>query len=164
MRDLAENEGNQRDHGNSEADENRIRREPVILLALVENILQESNSDDDKSDAHIVDAEVGFDHVPEICGVADNSRRERKRKNANRHVDKEDPVPTEIVSDVSSERGTDGRRHQDGHAIHSEPHATLLCRKCVSEDGLFSGLQSAASGALKNAEEDEHGQACGQST
>ena len=122
--------------------------------------MQESNSDDDKSDAHIVDAEVGFDHVPEICGVADNSRRERKRKNANRHVDKEDPKSDDVVQTFI----ISAQFHQDGHAIHSEPHATLLCRKCVGEDGLFSGLQSAASGALKNAEEDEHGQACGQST
>jgi predicted transcriptional regulator len=70
-------------------------------------------------------------------------------------VDEEDPAPGVVVGDPAAERGADGGREDDRHAIDGEGLAALVRRESVGEDGLLAGLQAAAAGSLEHAEEDE---------
>ena len=85
--------------------------------------------------------------------------RQEERQHADRQIDEEDPVPVVVVGDPAAERGADGGRHHDGHAVHREGHAAFFRRKRIGQDGLFGRLQTSAAGALQDAGDDEHRQA-----
>ena len=84
--------------------------------------------------------------------------RQQKRKNANRDIDEENPAPAKVVGDPTAERGADGRSHHYGNAVNGECHAALGVRKGIDENGLRARLQASAARALKNAEDDQHGE------
>ena len=56
MPELIDHKHNQGHDGNSQTNRNHIRKEPVILFSLVENKLQETNSDYDESHPEFQDA------------------------------------------------------------------------------------------------------------
>src|SRR6185369_6986514 len=61
-----------------------------------------------------------------------------------------------VVGDPSTQRGANGRSHYYSDAIDGKSHSSFGWRECVSENGLFAGLQSASAGALKDAKDNEH--------
>ena len=80
---------------------------------------------------------------------------EEEREQADRQVDKEDPVPVEVVGNPAAQRGTDGGCDDHGHAVNSESLAALLGGEGVGQNGLFGRLQSSAARALQDARDNE---------
>src|ERR1035441_3965063 len=134
-----------------------MRREPIILLSLVEHELQEADADNDQADADVIHAVLRSPEVFEIGRILDNALCQHQREDADGHVDEEDPVPAVVIRDPTAKSWTDCRSDDDGYAIHGECHAALLGRKRVSEDCLFAGPESATACTLQDAEEDQHG-------
>ena len=151
-------EGDQRDHGEREKDGDVGGAEPVFLLALVEDDLQEAEADDDQRQADVIDLDV----LALDCRAATADLRppggEEEGEQADGDVDEENPAPVVIVGDPAAESGADGRGDDDRHAEDGEGLAALLGREGVREDGLFAGAHASSAGALQDAEENEEGQ------
>src|SRR6202042_2181090 len=119
-------EAHERDHGDDEGDGNEAAAEPVKLLTLVEEVLQEADADDDQGNADVVDAQAGVAQFLKVLGIKDQALREEEREQADGEIDEEDPVPGVIVGAPAAESGADRGRHDNGHAPDGEGHATLL--------------------------------------
>ena len=129
--------------------------EPVLLLALVEHELQAADADRDQAEAHEVDlGSLALLLRFQIRRVFDHAVAQVERQQADGQVDEEDPVPVEVVGDPAAERGADGRRDDDGHAVDGEGLAALFDGEGVGEDGLLAGREAAAAEALQDAGED----------
>jgi hypothetical protein len=111
-----------------------------------------------KAEAEVVHFEeagaVGLDPR----GIFNEARDEEEGEDADGDVDVEDPAPGEVVGDPAAEGGADGRGENGDEAVESEGLAALLGLEGVGHDGLGHGLQAAAAGSLKDAEEKQHGQ------
>ncbi len=133
------------------------RAKPVLLLALVEGEFETADAKGDKAKAHEVDLVVLGPLFAELerGRIFDHAVAEVEGQQANRYVDEEDPVPVEVVRDPTAEGGADGWRDDDGHAVEGECLAAFFHGKGIGEDGLFAGGETAASGSLKDAGDDE---------
>jgi hypothetical protein len=60
-----------------------------------------------------------------ITRLADPQVRDRDRRNADRHVQEEDPLPPERVNDQSAHERTEGDRQSDSRAVDAHRHAAL---------------------------------------
>jgi hypothetical protein len=74
----------------------------------------------------------------ELGRIFDHAVRQEEREQADGQVDEEDPVPVEVVGDPAAERGADGRREDNGHAIDGKGLPALLNGEGIGEDGLFA--------------------------
>src|SRR5262249_36769560 len=117
----------------------------------------------DQSDSDVVDAEAGFHTLAlHVRRIADEKVRQNQRNDSDRDVDVENPAPGIIVGNPAAEPWTDCGRDDDSDSVDSESHTALFERERVVKDGLLARLQSAAAGALQNAEEHQHSQIGGQ--
>ena len=139
-----------------EADE--IGGEPIVLLALVEHNLQAAHGDGEETEADIIHIEQAGAIGLDPRGIFDEAGDEKEGENADGDVDVEDPAPGEVVGDPAAEGGPDGGGEDGDEAVEGKGLAALLGRKGVSHDGLSHGLEAAAAGSLKDAEEQKHGQ------
>ncbi len=131
--------------------------EPVLLLALVEGELETAYAQGNEAKTHEVDLVVPGPLFAELerGRVFDHAVAEVEGQQADGYVDEEDPVPVEVVGDPAAESGADGGRDDDGHAVDGEGLAAFFDGEGVGEDGLFAGGETAASGSLKDAGDDE---------
>ena len=131
--------------------------EPVFLLTFVEGELQATYAEGDEAETHEIDLEVLgllFSQL-EVWRIFDHAVGKIERDEADGDVDKEDPMPVEVVGDPAAEGGADGGGDHDGHAVDGEGLAAFFDGEGVGEDSLFAGGEAAASGSLKDTGEDE---------
>ena len=60
-----------------------------------------------------------------------------------------------MVGDPATERGADGGRRDDGHAVKRKGGSSLGRRESIDQDGLLNGSEATAADALQNSEKDE---------
>ena len=128
-----------------------------LLLAFVEGEFETADAEGYEAEAHEVDLLVlGLLFAElEVGWIFDHAVAEVERDETDGEVDEEDPVPVEVVGDPAAEGGADGGRDDDGHAVEGEGLAALFDGEGVGEDGLFAGCETASSGALQDAGDDE---------
>src|SRR5262249_37759045 len=125
-------------------------------LPFVENHLQCAQAESNETEADVIDVGLGDLAAPEVRRILNQPRSQQERNDPYRNVDEEDPSPTEVVCDPSPESRTDRGGCDNGNAIDSKSHAALRRWKSVGQDGLFAGLQSSSTDALKHAAEDQN--------
>src|SRR6266478_5657337 len=143
--------------------EDKIAFKPIFRLPAVEHHLKTCKSKGYQKNPETIDpkpaAFPGIFHFPrELRWVGNNPLRQKQRHDPDGDVDKEDPPPTPVVRDPTTERRADHRCSHDGHAVEGESRGSLLRRECVHENGLLDRSEAAASDALKNAKEDQQAQ------
>lgn len=138
--------------------------EPVVLLALVEDDLQESEADDDEREAEVVHLDALALTAAQPRRIFDDHRGEKEGEQPDGDVDEENPTPVVVVGNPATERGTYGGSHHNCHAEDGEGLASFFGRESVGEDGLLAGTHASAASALEDTEEDEQGQGGSEST
>src|ERR1700683_3289685 len=83
------------------------------------------------------------------------------RQNSYRQGNGKNPEPGIVISDPTAQCRSDGGRHDRCDSVERKREAPLLRRERIGEDRLGHGLESAATGTLNNAEEEQHAQAAG---
>ena len=114
---LPNDQGNERDDkGNAKTDD-KVRSKPVLFLALIERDLQCAHGDDQQTDADVVDAVKIVPVGLLVRGIFHQPIGEKKRQDAYRNVDVENPVPGIVIGDPSAESWPDGRRQHRNHPV-----------------------------------------------
>ena len=131
----------------------QLRREPVLLLALVEHELQRADADRQHADAPVVDRR---DSLPQVRRIEDEQLRHDERRDADRNVDVEDPAPAVVVGQPAAEHRPENRRDDDAEAPEAHRLAAILRRERLEQHRLRQRLQRAAGRALHDAEHDQH--------
>jgi hypothetical protein len=65
--------------------------------------------------------------------LVDAAQRHRQRKNADRHIDEEDPAPAQTAGDSAAEHRTDGDRDTRDSTEYCEWHAALTRWECLRQ-------------------------------
>ena len=125
------------------------RREPVVLLSLVEHDLQRADADDEHADAPVVDL---LRFAPQVRRIEDEQLRHDDRRDADRQVDVEHPAPAVAVGQPAAEHRAEDRRDDDAEAPEAHRLAALVGRERFEQNRLRQRLQRAAGRALHDAE------------
>ncbi len=156
---LPDDERDERGSAGEDEEGDDVRAEPIVFLALVEDELERTEADGQKGEAEVVEVKAALfgdgDLFIDPGWIFDEARGEEEREQSDGDVDEEDPAPVVVVGDPATERGADGGRGDEGEAVERNGLAALGGGEGVGEDGLFGGRESAAAGALQDAEEDE---------
>ncbi len=160
---LIQDEGDEPGDRGDRGRQNEVRPEPVFLLALVENHLQEAKPEDKEGEAEVVETDAPAQQrvalLDQMRRVFNHRADQRKQDDADRDVDQKDPVPGEVVGDPAAQGRADRRSEDDGDAVEGEGHAAVTRRESVGENGLRHRLQPAAGQALQGAKGDEQPEA-----
>ena len=140
-------------------------QEPALgaVLSAIQNDLQTREAEGHEENPEAVNPNLAafpgsFDFTRELWRIGNEPVRQNQRHNPDGNVDKEDPPPTPVVCNPTTERRADHRGSHDGHAVESESRRSLLRRKRVHENGLLHRSQPSAPDTLQNAKEDEQAQ------
>ena len=136
----------QRDDGDDREEDDRLRLEPVVALALLEHELQRSEPGGQQAEADPVDAALG---LRDVLRIRDERERHQERDDADRNVDVEDQRPAGVVDDPTAERRADRGSDHRAHAEDRHRGAAPLRRKRLEENRLRRRLQRAAADALE---------------
>ena len=132
-----------------------VRRQPILFLPLIEHDLQRAHADGQQAHTPVIDAAT---LPPDVGRIENEQAGHDDGGQPHRQVDVEDPAPTEIVGEVPANHGTKHGRHHDAQAPEGHGFAAVLRREGFQHHGLREWLERASSGALDDAEEDQHGQ------
>src|SRR5690606_28626302 len=127
--------------------------EPIVLLAVFEYILKRSNKRCQKSNSPPVDLRR-FEFFT-VFRTPNKRQREERCDNPDGDVDVKDVRPGKVISDVSSERRTEGWRDNGPHSVDGLCHSAFGDRITLCDDGLRSYEQCAASQSLNKPENDK---------
>src|SRR5579872_6813090 len=155
VQQFVNHEQRQSDSGHDGQNQDEMRAEPVVLLALIEHDLQRADSDGQKTDAPVVHA-AGL--ALDIGGIEDEQFGHDQAGDAYRQVDVEDPAPAVTVGNPAAHHRAEHGRNHDSQAPESHGLAPLLGRERLQHNGLGKGLQAAAAGALQHTKNDQEGQ------
>src|SRR5580704_15284631 len=133
-----------------------MRSEPIVALAFVEHYLQRAETESQESQADIIDFESRALRLLHVWRIGNQTVGEKQGNDTDWDVDEKNPAPVEIVGDPSAESGAYGRSEHDSHAVDRERHPSFSRWKCISEDCLFTGLQTSAAHSLEDAKENQH--------
>ena len=89
------------------------------------------------------------------CALAEDRPGDRRRQQAHRDVDVEDPRPGDVVGDPAAEQRPDHRRHQHRHAPQRHRHAGQRARVARQQQRLRQRDHRPGHQALQHAEEDQ---------
>ncbi len=137
----------------------QVRREPVLLLPLVEANLQRGDADRQQADTPVVDPggpplDVGrVEHVGAQHGIGGDSERD---------VDVEHPSPGVVVGQPPAEHRTEHRGHDDADAEEGHRLPAVLGLERLEHDRLRQRLHHAAGHALDDPPEHQNRKAGGQ--
>ena len=137
------------------------RAEPVLALSGIEEDLQRSEAEGEQADTPEI--HVGIALALDVRRIVDVARHHHEREDAHRDVEVEDPSPGVVVGDPAAEGGADDGRDDDAESVGGHCLTMFFFRKCLQQDGLGEGLQTASGEALQYTEDDELGQAAGES-
>src|SRR5690242_2496351 len=158
MRQLPWHEENKCKGRGSGEDDDRIGLKPVLTLALVEDNLETAERNRNQYQADPVDIETAREPLSTLLlqhiRLDQQPLNQEQGRDADRHIDEEDPVPGHVVGDPASDGGTDRRRNDHRNAIERKSLRTLLRRKRVGQDRLLARHHAATAESLENAEED----------
>src|ERR1039458_6552047 len=132
--------------------------EPVVLLAFIENDLEQAGPDDERAEAEVV--EGGDFGVLDVGRVVDEPVDHEQREDADRDVDVEGVAPGVGVGEPAAEGGAEDGRDADSEGEDGHGCAAFDRREGLEQDGLRERLQGSAARALNHAgdeEEDERG-------
>src|SRR3984893_15014088 len=154
----------QRDHGYRKKHDDKLALKPVLGLSTVENYFKTGERHGHGEYSPPIDFELARsasrgDFARELWRIGKQAARENQRNDTDGNVDEEDPSPAPVIGDPAAEGRSDGGSGNNSHAIEREGSRPLVRRKCVHEDGLFDGSQTAATNSLQNAEKDQHAKA-----
>ena len=90
-----------------------------------------------------------------------NDRRQRDRQDADRDVDVEDQVPTEIVHQVAADQRPERNGRGRGHGPQAERQSPLLRRKLAGHDSQSERLDDPAADSLQRTSPDQESVAVG---
>jgi hypothetical protein len=145
------------DDRDDEKDRDELRREPVLVVAVVEHELQTADADDEQGQADHVDRRL---HDRRFA-LAQQAPRDDDGENADRRIDVEDPRPRIIVGEITAEDRPEDRRDDDRHRPQREREALLLVRIVVEQQAERQRDHRPRTRALREAGEDEHRHARG---
>jgi len=128
------------------------RLEPVELLALVDHQLQRAHPDHQQGQARQIERRLPVRRL----ASAVHRPGHRRRDQAHRNVDVEDPGPRDVVGDPAAKQRAHHRRHQHRDARGGERGAGPCRRIAGEQQGLRQGHQRPGSEALQHAGEDQH--------
>ena len=151
---------NQRHERDRKERDNKTAFEPIFRLAAIEDNFQAREAEGHQKNPQAINPKPAaiprsFDFARELRGVGNEPVRQEQRHNPDGNIDKEDPTPTPVVCDPTTERRADHGGSHDGHAVESEGRGPLLRRERVHENGLLHRSQPAATDTLQNAKENE---------
>src|SRR5216684_215947 len=154
---------NQCDKRDRKEQNNKVALEPILRLAAIEDNFQARKAEGHEKNPEAINPKPAafpgsFDFTGELRRVRNEPVRQDQRQDPDGNIDKEDPPPTPVVGDPTTERRADHGGSHDGHAVESESRRPLLRRERVHENGLLDGREATASDALQNAKEDEQAQ------
>jgi hypothetical protein len=132
--------------------------EPVILLAFVEDDLQEAGPDDEGAEADVVEGRDAG--VLDVGRVVDEAVDHEEREQADRDVDVEGIAPGVGVGEPSTEGGAEDGGDDDAEGEDGHGGSAFGGREGFEEDGLRERLERASACALDDAgdeDEDEGG-------
>src|SRR5262249_61912519 len=132
---------NERDDSDGQEGDDEVALEPVFGLAAVEDHFQASESESNEKNAEAVDFEAatfasGCDFASEFRRVGNKALGQNERDDADGNIDEENPAPTPIVGDPSTEGRANGRGGYDGHCVESESGGPRCGRERGGEGGL----------------------------
>ena len=145
----------QADDGDDREHDDEVRREPVVLLPLVERHLQRADAEREQPEPDVVELHAAARESFEIRRILEHVKDEEQRQRADGHVDEKDPTPRIVVGDPTAERRTNERREHGGDTVERKRDAACFGRKGVGENRLRHRLESAARRALQHAKEQE---------
>ena len=102
-----------------------------------------------------INVPIGLISLALVRWFVDQPVHKAKREKPDRHIDKENPVPGEIVGDPSADRRPHRRRDNDGNAIKRKSLAASVRRKSIGKNGLFAGRHAAAAESLQDTKENQ---------
>src|SRR6267143_5072806 len=160
---LPEHSYNQRHECNREEENDKAAFEPVFGLSTIQNDLQTCKAEGHENNPEAINPKsavfTGSLNLPRELGrVGNEPVRQDQRHNPDGNVDKEDPPPTPVVCDPTTERRADHRGSHNGHAVESKGRRPFLRGERVHKNGLLDRSQATASDALQNAKEDKQAQ------
>ncbi len=152
---LPPHEKRQRDDSQGEGQGDITVPEPVLFLAFVEDKLQAAHADRHQAEAHSVDR-IGFgSFLHQVGWIFHHPVAEQQRNDADGQVDKEDPVPVEVIGDPAAQGGSDRGRGHDCHPIQGESLSALFHRKRIRKNRLLAGGQPTAAQPLQDARQNQ---------
>ncbi len=152
-----DHEHRQRDHGNRRADNDEIRLEPVQVIALVEDHLQRANANDQGDQTDVIHWLATGHHRP----FRQLRTHHHHRKDADRHVDEEDPRPAVTVGNPAAENGPGNRRDHRDHRQQCQGHPAFRRRIHRDQQRLRHRVQRPGDQALQHAKADQLGHRSG---
>ena len=151
---LADQEADERHHGDQHHRDDRGRIEPVLALAPVQDELQTAEAGDHQSEAPPVDP-PGFS---QIRRVEQERAGHEEAEHADRQVDVEDPAPRPLVGQVAADGGPEDRAEDEADAPHRHGEPALMEREDLPEDRLRERNDRAAAETLEDARDDQRGE------
>ena len=150
---LANDESEKAGHGNDGEPAHPLGREPILLLAFVENNLERAEPHRQERKARKIDT---FDfRVLDIGRVFDKGLDHEDGKDADGQVDIENPAPGIVVGDPATEGRPKNRGHNHAHAEGGHRHTALFARETFEQNRLRHRDQGPAARSLKNPGKDE---------
>ena len=152
-----DHEHRQEHHRNQATDNDERRLEPVQVVAFVEHDLQRPDTDNQRQQADVVHRLAAGDHRPGTHLLAHHSGG----KQANGHVDEEDPRPAVTVGDPAPQDRPGNGRHHRYHRQQRQGHPPLGRGVDGNQQGLGHRVQRPGDHALQYAETDQLGHRLG---
>src|SRR6185437_16303039 len=101
-RKLPDQKEHKADNAQNEQQQDKVRSEPVFLLALVQHYLKAADAERKKTNAPVVNAAFA---ALDVRRILDEQGDHRDRRDAHRNVDVEQPAPAIAVSDPAAQDG-----------------------------------------------------------
>ena len=156
-RKLADNECGEPGGRSQRQGDDKTGAEPVLLLALIQHDLQGAHADNQHPQAPQIDAHAAAVEA-EIGRIVEEQRDHEQAGQPDRQVDIEHPAPRVRVGEPAAQGRSQDRGGHDAQPPKSHSLAAFPSGKLFEEHGLGKRLQTAAGGALQDAEEDQRRQ------
>ncbi len=138
------------DREDRQADDERVR-EPILLAPFLEHVLQRGEPDDQQPDSGPVDRNLSA----HPWRIFEERSHEKRRCDADRHVDEETPIPVVAIGDPSAERRPERRRDDDAEDEDGLHHPLLFALEDLPDRRLRGREQRRAARPLHDAPEHE---------
>src|SRR6187401_2097961 len=108
---------------------------PIFRCSFLQHILNGTHGDDQKEDA----PPIYFFRFHRPRPVSDKGPRQKSGDNSNRNIDKEYPMPGNMISNVSTQGRTESGPHDHAYTEDGIGCTDFVRRKRSNDDGLSRG-------------------------
>ncbi|PNG86873.1 hypothetical protein CBL13_00721 [Pseudomonas putida] len=152
-----DHEYRQEHHRNQAADNDERRLEPVQIVALVQHYLQGPNADNQGQQANVIHRLAAGDHRARAHLLAHHG----SCKQADGHVDEEDPWPAVAIGNPAPKNRPGNRRHHRDHRQQRQCHPPFCRGVDSNQQGLGHRVKRPGDHTLQDAKPDQLGHRLG---